>query len=153
MKRVALTGALTAAIFVVPSLAYAETVAGAIGAVPLRFGASLLGLVIAVVLLVEALSVRKVAMGGAIAEKMSYVVLAIICLAASALAQWAQNFVADVTLEQMQLASQLLVAVAMALLTLYFASVRRALQDYMKAMTGSQILSAESTEQGDAERG
>lgn len=153
MKRVAFTGAVAAAVFVVPSLAYAETATGAIGSVPLRIGASLLGLLIAVVLLIEALSVRKVAMGGAIAEKMSYVVLAIICLAASALAQWAQNFVADVTLEQMQLASELLVAVAMVLLTMYFASVRRALQDYMKAITGVQALSAESTEQGDAERG
>lgn len=103
----------------------------------LHLGASLLGLIVAVVLLIEALNVRRVALGGAIAEKMSYVILAIVCLAASALARWTGNFVTDVTLVQTQLASEFLVIVAMALLTAYFFSVRSAMQAYLSAMTSS----------------
>ena len=104
----------------------------------LHLGASLLGLIVAVVLLVEALNVRRVALGGAIAEKMSYVILAIVCLAASALARWTGNFVTDVTLQQTQLASEFLVIVAMALLTAYFFSVRAAMQAYLNVMTSSE---------------
>lgn len=98
---------------------------------------SLVGLGVAVILLLEALALRKVALGGAITERISYVVLAIVCLAGSALAQWATNFVADVTLEQVRLASQVLVITAMGLLAAYFYSVRSALQGYLKSMTGS----------------
>lgn len=98
---------------------------------------SLVGLIVAVILLLEAMTLRKVALGGAITERISYVVLAIVCLAGSALAQWTTNFVADVTLEQVRLASQVLVIVAMGLLAAYFYSVRSALQGYLKAMTGS----------------
>lgn len=104
----------------------------------LHLGASLLGLVVAVVLLIEALNVRRVALGGAIAEKMSYVILAIVCLAASALARWAGNFVSGVTLEQTQLASEFLVIVAMALLATYFFSVRAAMQAYLNVMTSTE---------------
>jgi hypothetical protein len=104
----------------------------------LHLSASLLGLVVAVVLLLEALAMRRVALGGAIAEKMSYVVLAIVCLAASALARWTGNFVVDVTLEQTQLASEFLAIVAMALLTAYFYSVRTAMQSYLKSMTATE---------------
>lgn len=106
----------------------------------LHLGASLLGLVVAVVLLIEALAMRRVALGGAIAEKMSYVILSIVCLAASALARWTGNFVTGVTLEQTQLASEFLVIVAMALLTAYFFSVRAAMQAYLKVMTSSDPL-------------
>lgn len=118
---------------------------------PLRLGVSLVGLIVAVVLLIEALTVRKVAMGGAIADKISYVVLAILCLAASAIAQWTGNFVAGLTLEQIGLASELLVIVSMALLAVYFYSVRRAMQEYLKAMTGGEALRAESEHHGGAD--
>ena len=47
-----------------------------------HIGVSLIGLAVAAMLLVQALGVRKIALGGAIAEKMSYVILAILCLAA-----------------------------------------------------------------------
>lgn len=103
----------------------------------LHLATSMLGLIVAIVLLVEALAMRRVALGGAIAEKMSYVILAIVCLAASALARWTGNFVVDVTLEQTQLASESLVIVAMALLTAYFFSVRAAMQSYLKVMTSA----------------
>lgn len=140
----ALIGSLTA-----PSVALAAE--GGIGSPPLRIGVSLAGLVVAVVLLVEALGVRKAALGGAIAERMSYVVLAIVCLAGSALARWTQNFVIDVTQEQVQLASELLVIAAMGLLAAYFFSVRSALQSYLKAMTGSEMLSTEPAQPQEAD--
>lgn len=112
----------------------------------LQVGASLVGMLVAVVLLIEVVALRKVMLGGAVAEKISYVFLAILCLAASAIAQWTSNFVAGVTLEQVRLASELLVVVAMALLALYFYSVRSAMQRFMAEMTGAEILRAESAE-------
>lgn len=118
----------------------------------LHFGASLLGLIVAIVLLIEALSVRRVALGGAIAEKMSYVILAIICLAASALARWTGNFATGVTLQQTELASEFLVIVAMALLTAYFFSVRAAMQAYLKVMTSSVPLPHPKSDSADAEQ-
>ena len=101
----------------------------------LHLGTSLVGLLVAIVLLFEALAVRRVALGGAIAEKISYVILAIVCLAGSALARWAGNFVEGLTLDQTQLASEVLVIVAMALLAAYFFSVRSAMQAYLRVLT------------------
>lgn len=131
------------AALVSPARAFAAD--GSIVGKPLSLAVSAVGLFVAITLLVEALGVRKVALGGVIAEKMSYVILAIVCLACSAVAQWAQNFVDGVTLAQVQLASQLLVIAAMGLLAAYFYSVRTALQGYLKAMTGSERLAAERT--------
>lgn len=112
----------------------------------LHLGASLAGLVVAIVLLLEALAVRRVALGGAIAEKMNYVILAIVCLAASALARWTGNFVTGFTLAQTQLASEFLVIVAMALLAAYFYSVRSAMQSYLKVMTAKAQPAADPDE-------
>jgi len=123
-------------------------------AAALHLGASLLGLVVAVVLLLEALAVRRVALGGAIAEKMSYVILAIVCLAASALARWTGNFVDGVTLQQTELASEFLVIVAMALLAAYFYSVRAAMQAYLKVMMSTEpVPYAQSDDSADVAKG
>lgn len=92
------------------------------------------GLAVAVVLLAEALMLRKVAYGGAVAEKLHFVVLAIVCLASSALAKWTSNFVTGVTFEQTELASELLVLIGMALLAGYFYSVRMAMQAFLNTM-------------------
>jgi hypothetical protein len=94
-------------------------------------GLSLMGLIVAVVLLVEALGLRRLTLGGAVANKISLVVLAVICLAASALADWGTNFVIDLTLDQVQLASKVLVIVARALLTAYFWTVRAGMSRYL----------------------
>lgn len=157
MQRItrACTAALVA-LLCVPTPAFAETSSAA--SVPwLHVAASLLGLIVAVVLLIEALAMRRVALGGAIAEKMSYVILAIVCLAASALARWTGNFVTGVTLEQTQLASEFLVIVAMALLTAYFYSVRAAMQSYLKVISADLPKSEPATDthadQGDAGNG
>ena len=104
---------------------------------------SLTGLIVAVVLLVEALGVRRLALGGAVAEKISLVVLAVICLAASALAEWGTNFVVDLTLDQVQLASEVLVVVAMALLAAYFWSVGAGMRRYLGKVTADYLAAAE----------
>ena len=142
MKRATSVACAAAmAVTLAPSTAYAADGSGVTPthAAPRRESA---GLLVAIVLLVEALNVRKVAFGGALAEKISFVVLAIVCLAASAVAQWVQNFVVDVTQQQVQLASQTLVIAAMGLLAAYFYSVRAALQSYLQATTGSEMLAA-----------
>jgi hypothetical protein len=105
---------------------------------------SLIGLVVAVILLVEALGVRRVALGGVVAEKISLVVLAVVCLAASALAEWGTNFVVDLTLDQVQLASEVLVVVAMALLAAYFWAVRAGMRRYLDRLTIDYVSATES---------
>lgn len=115
----------------------------------LNLGVSGVGLIISVALLVEALLVRKVTLGGAIAEKISYVLLAIVCLCAAALAAWTSNFVRGLTLSQIRLAQQLLDIAAMGLLAAYFRSIRTAMQRYLKAITGSQHLAAEMEAESD----
>jgi len=117
-----------------------------------HLGVSLLGMLVAVILLVEALALRNVALGGAIAEKISYVVLAILCLAASAIVEWAANFAPAFTKSDVQLASEILVVVAMALLAAYFYSVRSAMQRYLRAMTEQQQLADERGDEWDASR-
>jgi hypothetical protein len=150
MSRAQLAAATLFAALVVPARAFASDGTAILNRPPISLIVSLVGLGVAVVLLMEALNVRKVAAGGAIAEKISYVVLATVCLAASAVAEWARNFVEGVTLDQVQFASQVLVIAAMGLLAAYFASVRRALQEYMKAATAMRppIDSADSEEDG-----
>jgi amino acid transporter len=152
MVRVTRTAVLTALILLVlPVVALADD-----GAVVsdqwLHIVVSLIGLLVAFLLLVETLGVRKVAFGGAVADKISLVILATICLAASALAEWARNFVVDVTLVQAQLASEVLVVAAMALLAAYFYHIRAAMQEYLKAMTGQQMLAEEKVEQFERDR-
>jgi len=150
MKRAAWVALATSiAVLVAPSMAFAVDGSSATSPVP-RLAVSLAGLLVAIVLLVEALNVRKVAFGGALADKISFVVLAVVCLAASAVAQWVQNFVVDVTQQQAQLASQAFVIAAMGLLAAYFYSVRAALQSYLKAMTGSEMLAAAPANAHDA---
>lgn len=134
----------TLALFALPSSAMAAGLQGDGTTPALQIGISLLGLIVAAALLVEVGRVKTVAWGGAIAEKINHVVLAIVCLAASALARWTQNFVTGVTHTQVQIASEVLVIVAMVLLGIYFASVRRALHGFLTAMTGSELMNEES---------
>lgn len=117
----------------------------------LHLAVSATGLAVAIVLLFEALGLRKIALGGAVAERLHYVVLAILCLGASALAKWTSNFVGGITFEQTELASELLVVVAMALLAGYFYSVRTAMQAFLKVMKTEQDVQAHAeTEESEA---
>lgn len=146
--RILATGALVA-LLATPAPAMAQELFPSDVMPLLRVAISLVGLFVAALLLVEAGRVRTVAWGGAIAEKIGNVVLAILCLAASALARWTQNFVTGVTLDQVQIASEVLVIVAMVLLGLYFASVRRALHGFLASMTGEESLAEEASDSAD----
>lgn len=110
------------------------------------------GLGIALVLMIEAWQVRRLATGGAIAERISLVILATICLAASALLSWAANFMPSaITADEASFGARLLVIAAMGLLAAYFFNVRAALQRFMEAMTGAEVLDAiEPEPAGDA---
>jgi hypothetical protein len=115
-------------------------------------GLGALGLVVAAILLVETLKLRKLAIGGAVAEHLGLVVLATVCLAASALAEWATNFVVDLTFEEVQLASKVLVVVSMALMAAYFWTVRSSMNSYLRgAESGPATESvAAEEEEGDS---
>lgn len=152
MRRALACAAPLAAALAFPAAAFAKGQGESLTQPPVSLIVSLIGLIVAVVLLVEALSVRQLGAGGAITAKINYVILAIICLAASAIAQWARNFVYGVTLDQVQFASQVLVIAAMGLLAAYFTSVRRAFQSYMTSMTGGQALRDEVAERPAAEQ-
>lgn len=138
VSRVTRTVALGVALAVFqPSVAHASWgVSSASEAVDVGLGA--LGLIVAAVLLVQTLRLRKLAAGGAVAEGIGYVVLATVCLAASALAEWATNFVVDLTLQEIELASKVLVIVAMALMAAYFWTVRSGMNSYMLGASTGQ---------------
>jgi hypothetical protein len=109
-----------------------------------HIGVSIIGLVVAVILLVEALAVRRIGQGGAIAEKISYVILAILCLAASAITEWVVIFTDEaISIAQAQLAREVLVIVAMGLLAAYFNSVHKAMSSYLRAMSSDPALTAQ----------
>jgi hypothetical protein len=131
-RLLGISAALLASALVCPAAALAyDPMVTPLG---LHMTVSAAGLVIAIMLLIEALMLRRVAYGGAIAEKLHFVILAIVCLGAAALASWASNFVSGVTLEQTRLAGEMLVLLAMALLFGYFYSVRTAMQSYLKVL-------------------
>lgn len=144
-----LVAVFAAATLLCPAVAFARD--NQITPLGLHLAVSATGLAVAIGLLFEALRLRKVAYGGAVAEKLYFVILAIICLAASALAKWTSNFVTGVTFEQTELVSELLVVLAMALLAGYFYSVRTAMQNYLKVMQGEQVDQAAAAENPEAE--
>jgi len=118
-----------------------------------HMGLGVVGLVVAAVLLLETLQLRKLAKGGAVADRIELVLLATVCLAASALAEWATNFVVDLTYEEVQLASKVLVIVAMALIAAYFWTVRSTMSSYLRGASGSEPmeLSDPAAEEGEGD--
>jgi hypothetical protein len=118
-----------------------------------HIGVSRIGLAVAGTLLFQAVGVRKIALGGAIAERISYVILAILCLAASAITEWSVNFTSGASVAQAQLAREVLVIVAMALMAAYFYSVRTAMSEYLRAVTGSVSETAAPSDGSEGSRG
>lgn len=102
----------------------------------LDIGVGAVALVLAVVMLLDVLALRRVASGAAIAEYVSLVMAAVLCLAASVLSEWLVRFLPwdDVT-PQAELASDLLVIAAMAFFALYFFRVRRAMVRFLNRFT------------------
>lgn len=128
----------TIALVMVPAHAYAVTG----GEVPevLSIGAGIVALVSAVVLLTGILAVAKIAEGAAIAQHIQYAVLAVICMAAAVLAGWLSRWLPSFSSEHARLASDLLLAVAMALFGVYFVRVRLAMSRFLKRLTGEEQL-------------
>lgn len=119
----------------VPACAFAST-GGSVTA-PVRLAAELVGLVVALVLLFQTRRIRTELAGSAFAEEVMFVVLATLCLAASAVFAWAQAFVPAQTGELVGFGAQLLVIAAMGLLVAYFARVRATLKSLFADMSGT----------------
>jgi hypothetical protein len=147
-----IAGVVGATAAALPSSAYALDEIPASVFYP-HIGVSLIGLAVAGMLLFQAVGVRKIALGGAIAERISYVILAILCLAASAITEWAVNFTNGVSVAQAQLAREVLVIVAMALLAAYFYSVRVAMSAYLRSVTSSVSATTAPADGSGGERG
>lgn len=113
----------------VPAPAYASS-AGVEQAI--ATGAGVLALVAAAALLVEMLSLRKLASGAAIADNITYAVLGTMCLAASVLVGWVARFLpAGMTADQARLGSDLLVLASLVLFGVYFFRVRQAMSRFL----------------------
>jgi hypothetical protein len=100
-------------------------------------GAGVVVLLLAAGLLVEMLALRRLAEGSALAENITFAVLATVCLAAAALVSWVGRF-ADTTFssEQARLGADLLTVVALAFLGIFFHRVRRAMSRFLNRLTG-----------------
>lgn len=116
----------------------------------LSMGAGIVGLLVAVALLVDAILLRRVSEGSMIAENIVYMMLAVVCFGASMLARFMlqldqfQEVISLVTL-----AADLLMTAGMALLTLYFYRVRTAMTRYLQSARAYQEAAANKDE-GDA---
>jgi hypothetical protein len=99
----------------------------------------IVALVVAALLLVEMLALRKLAQGAAIADNITYAILAVVCLAASVLAGWVSRFVpTGFTAEQARLGADLLSVAAMVLFGIYFFRVWRAMSRFLGLLTGEE---------------
>ena len=127
-------------VFLLPSAAYA-----AAGDVPvlLSSGAGGAALLAAAALLLVMLSLRRLASGAAIADNISFAVLAVICLAASVLAGWVERIApAGVSAEHVRLGADLLALTAIVLFGVYFYRVRQAMVRFHDLLAGEDELLA-----------
>ncbi|MBF4509906.1 MAG: hypothetical protein ISP10_05490 [Aeromicrobium sp.] len=136
-RRIVPIGIMAA--LVVPAPAFAAS-----GDVPpvLSTGAGVVTLAAAAGLLVVMLSLRSLAQGAAIAENITYAVLAVVCLSASVLVGWlGRAGIEALSAEQARLAADLLGLAAMVLFGVYFFRVRQAMSRFLKRLDGeSQML-------------
>ena len=141
---------LTAVLVFVPATpALAST-----GQIPAELGtaAGALALIAAAVLLREMLGLRAVARGAAIADNVSYVVLAAMCLAASVLLGWIARFIpGSFSAEHARLGADLLSVVAIVFFVIYFARVRAVMRRFVERVSGEQQILAGVIEPGDGE--
>jgi len=137
-------------VFAAPQAAMAATAETV--AIPdwLSMGAGIVGLLVAVALLIDAVLLRRVSEGSMIAENIVYMMLAVVCFGASMLARFMLQ------LDQFQevaslvtLAADLLMTAGMALLTLYFYRVRTAMTRYLQSAKAYQE-AATNKDEGDA---
>lgn len=134
-QRIALTAGFL--MLGIPSPAYAQGVTANPEAI--LTGSGLVALIVAALLLVEMLALRKLAQGAAIADNITYAILAVVCLAASVLAGWVARFVPiGFSAEQARLGADLLSIAAMVLFGIYFFRVWRAMSRFLGRLTGEE---------------
>jgi len=137
VRRVVLAGIALA--FLLPSSAFASNGVP----VALGTGAGVAALLAAAALLLVMLSLRRLAHGSAIADNISFAVLAALCLAASVLVGWiARLFGAEVSPEYARLSADLLGLLAMVFFGIYFFRVRRAMSKFLNRLTGEEQMLA-----------
>ncbi len=129
--------AATLVLLMVPSTALASDATGVAEISPvLWIGAGVLALVLSAGLLIEMLALRRLATGSALAENISFAVLAAVCLAASVLVGWVGRFLGTTfSAEQARLGADLLAVVAIALFAIFFHRVRRAMANFLGRLT------------------
>ncbi|HEX9092357.1 MAG TPA: hypothetical protein VF902_00090 [Coriobacteriia bacterium] len=138
MKRASAVLGIVTVLLLTPSLAHAADGSGVVG-----FGdiTAAMALAAAAVLLVLAVLLERIARGSALAENLSYVVAAAVCLGAAALANWSVRLIVlEVTRTQVALAADGLSLVSIALLCVYFYRVRAALVRFQRIMTSVEPL-------------
>jgi predicted Co/Zn/Cd cation transporter (cation efflux family) len=143
--RIALGLALVA-LLLVPATAFAST--GVLPAEGLEFDmpgtlstiTGVLTLLLAVVLLVVTLQLRRVADGSAIAGNITYVMAGSACLATSVLLGFLERFIASwVSSDVVRAAADMLIFMAMLFLALYFNAVRQALNNFLQALSLDEL--------------
>ena len=113
---------------------------------------SALGLIAAVVLLVAVLKLRRVALGGAIADNLPLVILGIVSFAGAALLTWIAIFLGDKSaVAQATFGAQVLNVLGMSLFAWYFLRVQRALSGYLSS--AQRVLAKLDTRAGAEQRG
>ncbi|MDO8915108.1 MAG: hypothetical protein Q7W16_03365 [Coriobacteriia bacterium] len=108
---------------------------------PVMWAIGIVTLLAAVVLLMIALGLARVARGSAMADNISYVVLACICLAGSVLATWASRYTPQgAVADQIVIGGQALVIAAIAFFCVYFFRVRAALGRFLSVLSDEDAL-------------
>jgi hypothetical protein len=91
-------------------------------------------LAIAVALMIDVLALHRVSEGSAISENINYLVLGVICLAASVLFGWIGGLLPlGISSDQAVLASDGFVMLAMAFMAIYFYRLYTSLSGYIKS--------------------
>ncbi|PKQ36842.1 MAG: hypothetical protein CVT59_10655 [Actinobacteria bacterium HGW-Actinobacteria-1] len=120
-----------------PSIAFAQDGTSATAAI--STGAGVVALVVAALLLLEMLALRKLAQGAAIADNITYAILGVACMTTSVLLGWIARYVpTGFTAEQARLGADLLSIVSMVLFGIYFFRVRRAMSRFLGRLTGQE---------------
>jgi hypothetical protein len=151
MRRTITAAAAATVLSAVPSSAYAAYSSPAHESV--TWVISLGSLLASIALLLVALGLARVSQGSAIAENISYVVAACVCLAGSALAAWAVRFAPqEVAAAQIELGGKALNVVSIVFFCIYFFRVRAAMTRFLSAKAPDDVVRAQfpETEPADA---
>jgi len=141
-----------AILFAFPTLAFAAD--SGVEAVPqwLSIVVGAVGLITAVVLMVDAVLLRRVSEGSLIADNIVYLMTCVVCLGGSMILRWGVVFLEDsLIVDQAALGADLLVTAGMALLAVYVYRIRKAMTGYLKAAKAMTDSAADESSGGGAE--